>query len=223
VKALQGYWEEAMRERPGSRPAPRFRSSMPCFRSLPSLATSPKRAGNARCEGEVLYIRRHREKLCGMSVTDQFTGQTIGLTGVGYQGHDLTSFLAHLSSEGVALLVDVRLNAISRKRGFSKRALGEALKSAGIGYEHARPLGNPKENRAGFGGSPGEVRDARGRFSEELDAPAAQEWLSAIAGWASECRVALLCFEAEQERCHRDVVAEAVAAIAPARVVHRLG
>ncbi|GAA4238099.1 hypothetical protein GCM10022254_52630 [Actinomadura meridiana] len=146
-----------------------------------------------------------------MSVTDQFTGRT-GLTGIGYQGHDLASFLAQLSTEGVSQLVDVRLNPISRKRGFSKRALAEALDSVGIGYEHARPLGNPKENRAGFGGSPGELHDAKQRFAEQLDAPAAREWLATIASWSVERKVALLCFEAEQERCHRDVVAAAIAA-----------
>ena len=152
-----------------------------------------------------------------MSVTDQFTGQT-GLTGIGYQGHDLASFLAELSAEGISLLVDVRLTPISRKRGFSKRALAEALNSVGIGYEHARPLGNPKENRAGFGGGPNELRAARERFCRELDAPAAREWLRTIAGWATERKVALLCFEADQERCHRDVVADAIAA-----EVQRLG
>ena len=171
----------------------------------------------ARTKGEVIYICDRHERLCAMSVTDQFTGQT-GLTGIGYQGHDLASFLAQLCADGVSLLVDVRLNPISRKRGFSKRALAEALNSVGIGYEHARPLGNPKENRAGFGGDPLELRDARQRFSEELDAPAAREWLSTIAGWATERKVALLCFEAEQERCHRDVVADAIAV-----EVHRLG
>ncbi|TDB89404.1 DUF488 domain-containing protein [Actinomadura sp. KC216] len=148
-----------------------------------------------------------------MSVADQFTRQT-GLTGIGYQGHDLASFLDQLSTEGVSLLVDVRLNPISRKRGFSKRALSESLESVGIAYEHARPLGNPRENRAGFGGPPGEVQEARRRFAEELAAPAAREWLTTIAGWATERRVALLCFEADQERCHRDVIAAEV---------HRLG
>ncbi|QXJ21360.1 DUF488 domain-containing protein [Actinomadura graeca] len=136
-------------------------------------------------------------------------GET-GLIGIGYQGHDLPSFLARLSAENVSLVVDVRLNPISRKRGFSKRALSEALESAGIGYEHAQPLGNPKDNRAGFGGSPKELQDARLRYAEVLDAPAAREWLTAIATWAIDRKVALLCFEADQTRCHRDMVATEV-------------
>jgi uncharacterized protein (DUF488 family) len=157
-----------------------------------------------------------------MLVTDQLTGRT-GLTGIGYQGHDLSSFLAELSSSGVSLLVDVRLNPISRKRGFSKRALSEALAGAGIDYEHARPLGNPKDNRAGFSGSQADQVEARRRFAAELALPAAQEWLGALAEWTSQRRVALLCYEAEQERCHRDVVAGAVSAVAGAGDAHSFG
>ncbi|POM27654.1 hypothetical protein BTM25_20710 [Actinomadura rubteroloni] len=145
--------------------------------------------------------------------TDQRAGRT-GLTGIGYQGHDVASFLERLSGEGVDLLVDVRLNPISRKRGFSKTALSDALRSEGIEYAHARPLGNPKENRAGFGGTTAELRAARRTFSGGLEAPAAREWLARLAEWATERRVMLLCFEAEQERCHRDVVASAVDALA---------
>lgn len=157
-----------------------------------------------------------------MPATDQLTQRT-GLTGYGYQGHDLSSFLAQLCADGVSLLVDVRLTPISRKRGFSKRALSEALASVGIEYEHARPLGNPKDNRAGFSGSREELEAARRRFSAELADPAAQEWLAMIGEWASQRRVALLCFEADQERCHRDVVAAAVQAVIRGGSPHRLG
>ncbi|MEU6036039.1 DUF488 domain-containing protein [Actinomadura sp. NPDC047616] len=157
-----------------------------------------------------------------MLVTDQLAQRT-GLTGFGYQGHDLGSFLALLSADGVSLLVDVRLTPISRKRGFSKRALSEALASVGIDYEHARPLGNPKDNRAGFSGPREELEAARRKFSAELARPAAQEWLAMIGEWASRRRVALLCFEADQERCHRDVVAAAVQAMTCGEMHHRLG
>lgn len=157
-----------------------------------------------------------------MLVTHQPTGQA-GLTGIGYQGHDLDSFLSELSAEGVSLLVDVRLNPISRKRGFSKRALTEALASVGIEYEHARPLGNPKDNREGFSGSADARESARRRFSAELLTEAAQEWLSLIADWAGQRCVSLLCFEADQSRCHRDVVLAAIQARTATEGAHRLG
>ena len=36
----------------------------------------------------------------------------------------------------------------SRRPGFAKRALSEALAGAGIGYGHVRALGTPPEGRA---------------------------------------------------------------------------
>ncbi|WP_218061767.1 DUF488 domain-containing protein [Planobispora rosea] len=87
--------------------------------------------------------------------------QYVRLTGIGYEGCGLGEFIRRLRRENVELLIDVRLNPISRKRGFSKTALSNALADAGIVYEHMRELGNPKWNRAGFGGESAELRTAR--------------------------------------------------------------
>jgi uncharacterized protein (DUF488 family) len=103
-------------------------------------------------------------------------------------------------------LVDVRLNPISRKPGLSKTALGQALAEAGIAYEHRRELGNPKTNRAGFAGAATEREQARTRYQELLRRPEACEALDALAQAGDRERVAVLCFEAEEHRCHRDVV-----------------
>ncbi|WP_026415629.1 DUF488 family protein [Actinomadura oligospora] len=136
--------------------------------------------------------------------------QCTGLTGLGYQGHVLDSFLDRLAAEHVTTVVDVRLTPISRKRGFSKRAFAEALTSSGIEYLHAPALGNPKTNRAAFAGGPEELAAGRDRFAALLEDPTAQDWLNQIAVLAAEHKVALVCFEADQQRCHRDVVADAV-------------
>jgi uncharacterized protein (DUF488 family) len=88
----------------------------------------------------------------------------------------------------------------------SKIALGHALTEAGIAYEHRRELGNPKANRAGFGGAEAERERARTRFRELMRRPEAREALDAVAQAATGERVAVLCFEAEETRCHRDVV-----------------
>lgn len=42
------------------------------------------------------------------------------LFSVGYEGRDLSDFVELLQENGVTVLLDVRLNAISRKPGFSK-------------------------------------------------------------------------------------------------------
>jgi uncharacterized protein (DUF488 family) len=152
-----------------------------------------------------------------MFAVDQLTG----LTGIGYEGHDVCSFLDRLHRDEVSVVVDVRLTPISRKRGFSKRALGEALAEAGIDYRHAPALGNPKQNRAGFAGDAAELTTARQTFAGVLSTSAADEWLTGIAELAAAQRVALLCFEADQRRCHRDVVAAAVADRMAG--LHRLG
>ncbi|MFF4777821.1 DUF488 family protein [Microtetraspora fusca] len=132
------------------------------------------------------------------------------LTGIGYEGADLDGFIQRLHQEGVTRLVDVRLNPISRKRGFSKTALAAALAGAGIAYEHMRALGNPKWNRAGFGGSASELRAARLTYAGQMTDDGARQCIERIAEMARRETVAIMCFEADERRCHRDVVLEAV-------------
>ena len=132
--------------------------------------------------------------------------RTAGLIGIGYEGRSIDEFVRDLVGQEVARLVDIRMNPISRKRGFSKTALGQALSAAGIVYEHRRELGNPKQNRAGFGGSSEELAEARSTFRAWIANPHAAEALDELAETVQEERVAILCFEADQQRCHRDVV-----------------
>ncbi|MGA8116983.1 MAG: DUF488 domain-containing protein [Actinocatenispora sp.] len=141
---------------------------------------------------------------------DSTAGLT-GLVGVGYQGRDIDGFVSELRAAGVSRLVDVRLTPLSRKPGFSKTALRQALDSTGVAYEHLRELGNPKDNRPGFAAGIDELTQARDRYRERLAEPAAASALRRIADWADGELVAVLCFEAEQARCHRDLVLTEVA------------
>ncbi|MGW4830252.1 DUF488 domain-containing protein [Amycolatopsis japonica] len=135
-----------------------------------------------------------------------------GAIGVGYEGQELTEFVDGLVNRGVSRLVDVRLTPISRKRGFSKTALRMALAEVGIDYEHRRELGNLKENRPGFAGDEGELKQAKERYAELLENVEAQASLNELASLAAEGLIAVLCFEADQRRCHRDVVLAEIAA-----------
>lgn len=139
--------------------------------------------------------------------------ETSGIVGVGYEGHDITSFISYLEPWKIDVLVDVRLNAISRKKGFSKTALSSALEEAGIRYEHLPALGNPKDNRDGFW-SPGTnaAEQAHERYRELLRATPAHTALRHLAKLATSEHVALLCFEASEACCHRRLVLEAVEA-----------
>jgi uncharacterized protein (DUF488 family) len=133
-----------------------------------------------------------------------------GVIGVGYEGKNLRGFVDEMRAAGVRLVVDVRLNAASRKAGFSKRSLAAALQDAGIGYEHAPELGNPKPNRAGFAGSPAELNAARSRYRQIVAGGAAADRIATIAAATATGLVAVLCFEADGRRCHRSVVIGAV-------------
>ena len=144
--------------------------------------------------------------------------QTKTIVSVGYEQRDIDEFVELLRSEHVDLLVDVRLNAISRKRGFSKTALASALGEAGIEYRHERVLGNPKPNRDPF--RRGE-ESARQRYEDHLRDHAGSV-RDEIVELASSVRIALLCYERDHATCHRSSITAAACAEDPAITVVEL-
>ncbi len=66
---------------------------------------------------------------------------------IGYEGLALDDFMRALKKAKIDLLLDVRELPISRRKGFSKTALGDALTEAGIRYRHEKLLGSPKTIR----------------------------------------------------------------------------
>lgn len=134
----------------------------------------------------------------------------VGVVGVGYERRTLDELIRDLTRLGVTVVVDVRLNPISRRPGFSTSGLARALAEAGIGYEHRPQLGNPTSNRAGFAGSPDELAAARAVYRKVLASEEGGRALAEIAELSRRERVALLCYEADQRRCHRDVLIEAL-------------
>ena len=66
---------------------------------------------------------------------------------IGYEGAALDDFVQALKTAKIDVLLDVRELPISRRKGFSKTALGSALTDAGIRYRHEKQLGSPKTIR----------------------------------------------------------------------------
>jgi uncharacterized protein (DUF488 family) len=126
---------------------------------------------------------------------------------VGYEGKTIDEVIDALLAWRVLTLVDVRLNAISRKKGFSKTALRTALENAGLSYVHLPALGNPKANRAGFY-SPGttEAANAHGVFLDSLDSDGARDAMDRVEELSQAGGVALLCFEHDHRMCHRSLI-----------------
>jgi uncharacterized protein (DUF488 family) len=68
---------------------------------------------------------------------------TVNIYTIGYEGLGPEDFLRQLRRANVSMVVDVRDVPLSRKRGFSKTALADALQAAGLEYTHVRSLGFP--------------------------------------------------------------------------------
>ncbi|MEH0058778.1 DUF488 domain-containing protein [Auritidibacter ignavus] len=134
-----------------------------------------------------------------------------GVVGLGYQGLSLDEYVSRVVDAGADIVVDVRLNAISRKPGFSKTRLSAALGHAGVQYEHFRMLGNPKDNRQGFWNPDSfEGVQSRRHFANLLRQDEPWQAVRLIADLARERKVVLLCFEACEEHCHRSIILKSV-------------
>lgn len=135
--------------------------------------------------------------------------------GIGYEGRSQEELIHELHLNQVQLVVDVRLNPISRKKGLSKTALTQALADSGIDYVHLRELGNPKDNREGFW-LPGTAAEAESheRFRALLQSEESVEAIAELVRIGEERKVALLCFERDESRCHRMLVLEHIRSLA---------
>jgi uncharacterized protein (DUF488 family) len=136
---------------------------------------------------------------------------------IGYEGRSLPQFLEDLGKAGVRQLVDVREAPISRKRGFSKYDLAEALDSTGISYRHIRALGCPKTIRDRF-----KLDGDWSRYTQEFMAHLAhqQPGLEELRALVVSGPTAVVCYEADFNHCHRTYVARSVAHPTGARICH---
>ncbi|MFI4976794.1 MAG: DUF488 family protein [Caulobacterales bacterium] len=137
---------------------------------------------------------------------------------IGYEAATQGAVIAALQAAGVAVLIDVRAVAASRRPGFSKRTLAASLDQAGIAYVHLRPLGTPKAGREAA--RAGRVADMREIFEAHLAEPEAQLALAQAGEIAGERPAALLCYEADPAGCHRSIVAERLARSTGVQIEH---
>jgi uncharacterized protein (DUF488 family) len=138
---------------------------------------------------------------------------------IGYEQRTADALVKTLASVGVQVLVDVRMTPLSRRPGFSRTSLAGALTRQGIAYQHEPLLGNPPENREPF--RTGNVTVGRRRFQRRLS-NGSSDALAALSALAARKAVAVMCVEHEEDRCHRQVILEALTAENPRLAVTRL-
>lgn len=128
---------------------------------------------------------------------------------VGYEGLTVKGLVERLQQNRIEELVDVRASPYSRRPGFSKKRLAESLAAAGIAYRHEPLLGNAFRDVEDFDAAMELMRSHLGSGE-----PA--EAVNRLVALAEGRRIAVLCLESDQRRCHRQVVLEAALAEEPA-------
>jgi uncharacterized protein (DUF488 family) len=142
------------------------------------------------------------------------------LSTIGYEGASIADVLAALRTAGIAVVIDVRAVAASRKPGFSKRMLAAGLAEQGIAYLHLQGLGTPKAGRQAVrAGRPAEMRAI---YAKHLTSDQARAELAHAVAAASSAHACLLCFERDHRTCHRDIVAGLIAEQTGQTVSHLL-
>ena len=135
---------------------------------------------------------------------------TKALATIGYESATQDEVIGRLKHAGVEVLIDVRAVASSRRAGFSKSLLAASLAAEGIDYVHLRQLGTPKPGREAA--RAGRIQEMHDIYERHLAEPAAQLELVEAVEIAGRRKAALLCYEADAHRCHREIVAERLCA-----------
>ena len=127
---------------------------------------------------------------------------------IGYEGATVPEFLSALQAAGVERVIDVRAVPNSRRPGFSKTPLRNALAEVGVEYVHLRALGTPAEGRAAA--RAGRHADLERIYAGQLELPEALAQSAEMIALAAEKPSALLCYERDPAQCHRTLLIDAV-------------
>ena len=140
---------------------------------------------------------------------------------VGHSTRTLEAFLDLLQAHGVTELIDVRTIPRSRRNPqFNRETLPKALRARGIGYRHIQKLGGLRHARRDSINLGWHNSSFRG-FADYMQTPEFEEGLGRLLEFAEEKRVAVMCAEAVPWRCHRSLIADALA-VRGVRVEHIL-
>ena len=124
---------------------------------------------------------------------------------IGYEGRTLREFIEQLKKANIEQLIDVREVASSRKRGFSKGVLIEALEEEGIKYRHIPELGSPGDVRHAYKNGGG-LKEFMNSYSDYLATQL--DPMEDLKAFVLAKRSVLMCFERDPMVCHRIVVSQ---------------
>ena len=143
---------------------------------------------------------------------------TAAIYTTGYEGESVDAFFKKLLLHGIAHLIDVRANPVSRKYGFFKSRLKMISEQLGLAYTHLPSLGISSSARSDL-----DTQGARTRLLREYEQsmlPLKSAELGQLAGRMKKMPCALMCMERQPQDCHRSKLAIAIAARTGLEVVH---
>ena len=133
-------------------------------------------------------------------IEHEFTPAQPGYFSIGYEGKDIDEFLNILIQNNITTLVDVRKNAFSMNFCYIKNKLLKFLEDAGIKYVHLSELGIESEDRKNLKTR----KDYDKLFLEyRRNLNLKQGKLNELIEFGKKERIAIMCFEADHNYCHR--------------------
>jgi len=128
---------------------------------------------------------------------------------IGYEGITLETYINKLITSDIKILCDVRKNAFSQKYGFSKSQLKTACEGVGIQYVHIPDLGIVSDKRQTLN-----TQSDYNLLFEDYEQTVLQQNTKDVNYifdlLRQKKRIALTCFEANINHCHRKHLAEAI-------------
>ena len=117
-----------------------------------------------------------------------------------------------LAAHGVEQLIDVRTIPKSRRKPqFHQEDLAESLERSHIGYQHMPGLGGLRHARKDSINTGWKNASFRG-YADYMQTPGFGESLRQLINAAEGRRTVIMCAEAVPWRCHRSLIADALAA-----------
>jgi len=130
---------------------------------------------------------------------------------IGHSTRELGEFLAILVSYGIRRLIDVRTVPRSRRNPqFNKESLPRELKKAGIRYSHLKELGGLRRAKQDSANDGWRNASFRG-FADHMQTVEFEKGMKELLAHIQEETVCIMCAESLPWRCHRSLIADAVA------------
>ena len=142
---------------------------------------------------------------------------------IGHSSHSFEAFAQLLQEHRIERLVDVRSFPTSKKfPHFSQCSLISALQGMGIDYYHLKALGGYR--RSDLKDSPNQGWESPGlrAYADYMLTDQFQQALETMTGIASEAKTSIMCAEAVPQRCHRQLISDALVGLREIPVVHIL-